>query len=98
MQDSLTSWTDVQPQPLVNEKTTAGTNGGDEFRYTVAYVFGGEHQSQTKDVVPQTLQTGTTYVARLRTRNVHGWSEWSTDVVFTGTYNYININNTDDKV
>lgn len=88
LQDSLSSWTDVRPQPVVIDTTTTGGNPGDERRYVMSYIFGGAHQSQNADVLPQTLQHGTTYVARLRARNFHGWSDWSADVVFSGTYLY----------
>ncbi|KAL4135037.1 hypothetical protein QTP88_006703 [Uroleucon formosanum] len=84
-QDSLASWTDVKPQPQVVETSTGG-NAGDERRYAMSYVFGDNGQPQqtagAPATVPVTLQHGTTYVARLKARNVHGWSDWSADVVF----------------
>jgi hypothetical protein len=86
-QDSAASWADVKPQPKVFESSTGG-NAGDERRYSVSYVFGDNGQPQQEAVAPATspvtLQHGTTYVARLKARNVHGWSDWSTDVVFSG--------------
>lgn len=85
-QDSQATWTDVRPQPQVVE---TGSNAGDERRYTVSYAFddGQQHQQQAGEsaLVPPTLQHGVTYVARLRARNVHGWSDWSPEVVFSGT-------------
>lgn len=87
-QDSQASWTDVRPQPRVVESTS---NAGDERRYTVSYTFDeGQHSQQQAGepaVVPLTLQHGITYVARLRARNVYDWSDWSTEVVFSGTHN-----------
>ncbi|XP_022177691.1 neural cell adhesion molecule 1-like isoform X2 [Myzus persicae] len=85
-QDSPASWTDVKPQPQVVESSTGG-NAGDERRYSVSYVFGDNGQAQQPAgepaTVPITLQHGTTYVARLKAHNVHGWSDWSTEVVFS---------------
>lgn len=82
-QDSY--WTDVRPQPPVSEKYSSD-NAGDEFKYTMSYVFGIDGQPTVSDVTPLSLEHGTTYVAHLRARNLHGWSDWSTDVVFSGTY------------
>lgn len=79
---------DVKPQPQVVEST--GGNSGDERQYAVSYVFGGNGQPQQPAggpaTEPLTLQHGTTYVARLRAQNVHGWSDWSAQVVFSGMY------------
>ncbi|XP_060855803.1 neural cell adhesion molecule 1-like isoform X1 [Metopolophium dirhodum] len=87
-QDSPTSWADVKPQPQVVESSTGG-DAGDERRYSMSYVFGDNVQLQQQvggapATTPVTLQHGTTYVARLKARNVHGWSDWSADVVFSG--------------
>jgi len=89
-QDLPASWVDVKPQPKVVESSTGG-NAGDERRYAVSYLFGGDSQPQQQQqqaggptTEPIILRRGTTYVARLRALNVHGWSDWSTDVVFTG--------------
>jgi len=91
-QDSSASWVDVKPQPKVVESSTGG-NAGDERRYAVSYLFGADSEPQQQQqqaggtmTVPIVLRRGTTYVARLRALNVHGWSDWSTDVVFTGMY------------
>lgn len=88
-QDPSTSWAEVLPQPLVVGSFSGGSTG-DERRYNVAYVFDGDKrqtmQADGSAVVPLSLKPGTTYVAHLRARNVHGWSDWSTDVVFSGTY------------
>ncbi|VVC26778.1 Hypothetical protein CINCED_3A020364 [Cinara cedri] len=87
-QDPSTSWADLRPQPKVVETSAGGSAAGDERRYTVSYVFGGDQAGQAQAdgsaIVPLSLQPGTTYVAHLRARNVHGWSDWSTDVVFSG--------------
>lgn len=65
------------PEPPVSEPSS---NADDEHKYTISYLFGGDGQQTS----PITLQPGITYVARLRASNVHGWSEWSEDVVFSG--------------
>lgn len=86
-QDLPDSWSDVKPQPEVVELSTVG-NAGDERQYSMSYVFGDYVQPHQPAggpaTVPITLQRGTTYVARLKARNIHGWSDWSTDVVFSG--------------
>lgn len=88
-QDSSDSWADVKPQPPVTESSSVA-NAGDELRYDVNYVLGSEAYRQLSGgstvTVPLSLEHGTTYVARLRYRNTHGWSEWSEEIVFSGTY------------
>lgn len=83
-QDS--TWMAVRPQLQVTERPTNSNNAGDELKYTTSHTFGGDGQQQRTDVEPSSLEHGTTYVARLRARNGHGWSEWSSEVVFSGTY------------
>lgn len=78
-QDPSTMWTDVQPPPQVVD-TSAVDSAGDEPRYSVRYVFDDDERTDGQPRKP-TLEPGTTYVARLRARNTHGWSEWSADVV-----------------
>lgn len=75
----------MRPKPVV--AVTNSSKAGDEIKYTVAYVLGvdGQQTVPAADVVPSSLEPGTTYVARLRARNFHGWSDWSSDVVFSGT-------------
>ncbi|XP_027849832.2 neural cell adhesion molecule 1-like isoform X1 [Aphis gossypii] len=91
-QDSADSWVDVKPQPQVQVASSTGGNSGDERRYTMSYLFGGDSQPQQQPagesmITPIILRRGTTYVARLRAENVHGWSDWSSDIVFTGGLN-----------
>lgn len=86
-QDPSNMWTDVQPPPQVVD-TSAVNSAGDEPRYSVRYVFDDDERTDGQPRKP-TLEPGTTYVARLRARNTHGWSEWSADVVtvmYPGTY------------
>lgn len=62
---------------------------GDELKYTVSYAFGEDSKQEQStgehDYKPLSLQHGTTYVARIRAKNEYGWSDWSDDVVFSGT-------------
>lgn len=97
-QDSADSWVDVKPQPQVQVASSTGGNSGDERRYTMSYLFGGDSQPQQQPagesmITPIILRRGTTYVARLRAENVHGWSDWSSDVVFTGMYEIMMVIN-----
>lgn len=77
-------WLDVKPDPIVVE-----AKSDDERRFNVAYVFGDTQQQPNSNVessVPENLDPATVYVARLRAKNLHGWSEWSDETVFSSTY------------
>jgi len=91
-QDPASEWTNVQPPPQVVD-TSPVDSAGDERRYSVSYVFDDDERTDGQPRKP-TLEPGTTYVARIRARNTHGWSEWSADVVTvlsTGTYNFTSV-------
>ncbi|XP_050426130.1 contactin-5-like isoform X2 [Adelges cooleyi] len=67
-------WINVKHSPKVTEPEDPTA---DERRYKLKYIF--SDPEEHNDV----MFTAATFVVRARARNVQGWSEWSTDAVFS---------------